>query len=147
MLKSRPFTAPPETTPQNSPRLVSVGKIGDATQGYISVIEGEKLMFDIQRVYWIYLSPEDITRGHHAHKELEQIIFAVHGEIEIELENHHGDKHRFLLDDPSVGLFIPKQTWRRLVMLSDAVLVCMASMEYDESDYIRDYNTFKNFQA
>ena len=43
--------------------------------------------FPIQRVYWLHnLNPLEV-RGHHAHRKLQQLMVAVSGSIEIELDN------------------------------------------------------------
>ena len=58
------------------PQLVSFPSIGDANLGFISVAEcGNNVPFDIKRVYWTYFTPNNVERGGHAHKQLEQLIY------------------------------------------------------------------------
>ena len=54
-----------------------------------------------------------------------------------------GNKAEFTLSEPNIGLYLPPFVWREIKFSHDAVLLCIASEEYDESDYIRDYETFK----
>lgn len=124
------------------PRLVEFSKIGSTALGYISVGENSALPFAIQRVYWTYFTPDSVIRGHHAHHDLEQLIFATSGRIEFILEGLDGRAESFMLDSPNVGLYIPKLYWRTIKFSHSAVLMCLASMEYDEEDYIRDYDKF-----
>jgi dTDP-4-dehydrorhamnose 3,5-epimerase-like enzyme len=124
--------------------LIQFEKRGSSSLGYITV--AEKLPFQIKRVYWTYYAPHEVIRGHHAHKELEQIIFAVSGSISFELENLKGEKQSFLLDKPNTGLFIPRLHWRTMEFSHNAVLLCLASEEYDEDDYIRDYTAFQSLK-
>ena len=50
------------------------------------------------------------------------------------------------LDDPSIGLYLESNIWREMFDFSeDAVLMVLASELYDESDYIRDYNSFLEY--
>lgn len=126
-----------------TPHLVQFAKIGDPALGYITVSQNSELPFSIERVYWTYYTPDSVIRGHHAHYALEQIIFATSGRIEFELEALDGAKETFVLDSPHIGLYIPKLYWRTIKFSHNAVLMCLASMEHDESDYIRDYQTFK----
>jgi dTDP-4-dehydrorhamnose 3,5-epimerase-like enzyme len=127
----------------SKPRIIEFSKIGNPGLGYISVAEGESLPFEVNRIYWTYFTPEDVTRGGHAHYELQQILLAVAGKIIIKTEMLNGDKSEFILDKPNMGLFIPKMCWREMQYTHNAVQVCIASIAYEERDYIRDYQEFK----
>lgn len=130
----------------NAPHIINFDKIGSPGLGYISIAETEKnVPFDIQRVYWTYYTPQDVIRGGHAHKALQQIIFAVAGTITFNTEDLAGNKSSFVLDHPSKGLFIPKLIWRDIHFTHNAVLLCLASEHYDELDYFRDYQEFKSY--
>ncbi|OOG68088.1 FdtA/QdtA family cupin domain-containing protein, partial [Algoriphagus sp. A40] len=96
----------------NSPQLLDFKKVGSSSLGYISI--AEELPFEIKRAYWTYYAPHEVIRGHHAHKELKQLIFAVSGSIKFELENVLGQKFNFVLDSPDIGLYIPKLHWRTM---------------------------------
>ena len=125
------------------PKLINFNKIGSSDLGYISVVENdENIPFEIKRVYWTYYTPQDVTRGGHAHYDLEQVIVAVSGTITFNTEDLQGNKVEFILDSPDKGLFIPKLIWRDIKFSHNAVLLCMASEKYIASDYIRDYKTF-----
>lgn len=126
-----------------APYLVEFSKIGSLELGYISVGEQSSLPFLIQRVYWTYCTPEAVVRGNHAHHELEQLIFATSGRIEFVLEGLDGKVETFVLDSPHLGLFVPRRYWCTIRFSREAVLMCLASMEYREDDYIRDYDAFR----
>jgi hypothetical protein len=125
------------------PFIINFPKIGESQLGYISIAEKENLPFTPKRIYWIYFTPEDVERGGHAHIELEQILVAVAGKVELNVETLDGEIYQFALDNPSKGVFIPKKSWRTIKYSHNAVQICMASIEYDEKDYIRDYGSFK----
>lgn len=124
-----------------NPQLIDFPKIGSRDIGYVSI--AEKLPFDIKRVYWTYYTPEDVARGGHAHYELEQILIAVSGTITVHTQTVTGEDNRFILTNPNQGLYIPKMCWRNLKYSHNAVQICLASQEYTEKDYIRNYETFK----
>ncbi|HRD56451.1 MAG TPA: FdtA/QdtA family cupin domain-containing protein [Ferruginibacter sp.] len=125
------------------PYLVEYPKIGNTMQGYISVSEKDNLPFEVKRVYWTYYTPENISRGGHAHHRLEQVLIAVAGKIIVETEMPGGIKDRFILESPNVGLFMPIYCWHTMQYTHNAVQICIANMAYEESDYIRDYSEFK----
>jgi hypothetical protein len=126
----------------DKPILINFTKIGTSALGYISIAEKNTLPFYPKRIYWTYFTPEDVERGGHAHLELEQILVAVAGKIELTIELKTGELFNFILDNPSKGVFIPKKCWRKMKYSHSSVQMCIASMEYDESDYIRDYIEF-----
>lgn len=128
----------------NKPKIIELSKIGSSVLGYITVAEENRnIPFDIKRVYWTYFTPQDVHRGGHAHKDLEQVIFALSGTIEFNIEDIYGNKSTFILDSPEKGLYIPSKIWRDIKFSHNAVLLCLASELYIEQDYIRDYDEFK----
>ena len=126
------------------PYLIDFSKIGTDSAGFISVVEGAALPFMPKRIYWAYGVQEGVVRGQHAHRELEQVVVAVAGVVDIMLEPVKGKHYNFRLDSPAKGLFIPKLYWRELVYSPGSVLMCIASLEYAESDYIRSLVEFKS---
>jgi hypothetical protein len=125
------------------PYMIDFGQIGASDLGYLTFIENKTMPFEVKRIYWTYYSPDNIMRGHHAHKKLQQVIFAMSGSIVFYLENSQAEQYTFTLNSPRIGLFIPEMYWRTFKMSHDAVLLCLASLEYDETDYIRNYEEFK----
>jgi hypothetical protein len=125
------------------PFIINFSKIGNDELGFISVSEKENLPFTPKRIYWTYHTPNYIERGAHAHIKLEQILIAVAGKIELTIETIDGEIYYFILDEPNKGVYIPKKTWRTMKYTQNAVQVCIASLEYDEKDYIRKYEDFK----
>lgn len=103
----------------------------------------ETVPFEIKRVYYTYGAETQTVRGHHAHKELEQILVCIYGKIEVELDDGRGTVDKTVLDSPLKGLYIGPSMWRTMKWLeSNSVLLVLASQHYNESDYIRDYKTF-----
>lgn len=131
----------------HKPQIISLSKIGSSELGYITIAESQKnIPFEIKRVYWTYYTPQDVIRGGHAHKALEQVIFAVSGTITFNTEDQHGNKETFVLDHPSKGLYIPNLIWRDIHFTHNAVLLCLASEFYEEDDYFRDFEEFKSYK-
>ena len=128
------------------PCIIEFPKLGKSSYGYISPAEKENLPFEVKRIYWTYYTPEDVERGGHSHIDLQQILIAVAGTITVNTETLNGHKQVFILDNPSIGLLIPKLCWREMKYTHNAVQMCIASIVYDERDYIRNYNDFKAFQ-
>lgn len=111
--------------------------------GSLTPIEaGHDIPFDIKRVYYIYDVPEKIRRGFHSHNRLHQALICVKGSVKITLKTPVDEK-TVLLDSPVEGLYIGPMVWREMHDFSeDAVLLVLASENYDESDYIRNYDMY-----
>ncbi|MCH7408303.1 FdtA/QdtA family cupin domain-containing protein [Belliella sp. DSM 111904] len=103
---------------------------------------GEDFDFDVKRVFWISGVPENAVRGVHAHKKEEQLLVAISGTLIIDLEDKSGIKSKFVLDEPSKGLFIPAMHWSSVEFAHDAILLGLGNMPFDEEDYIRDKDAF-----
>lgn len=111
--------------------------------GNITPIQAEiDVPFDIARLYYLYDVPGGETRGGHAHKNLHQLIVAASGSFDVILDDGT-EKKTISLNRPNFGLYVTPYIWRELVNFSSgAVLLVLASIKYDEMDYIRDYKEF-----
>lgn len=115
-------------------------------RGQLVALEEEKdIPFEVKRVYYMYDTGENVHRGFHAHRNLEQILICIHGSCKILLDNGM-EKKIISLEKPYEGLYVANNMWREMYdFSSDAVLLVLASDYYDESDYIRDYDEFLKF--
>jgi len=98
--------------------------------------------FSVARVFYAYDVVGGAVRGGHAHKALEQFIVAVMGGFTVALwdgeQRRNVDLHRAYY-----GLYVPPLIWTDLVDFSSgAVSVVLASLEFDEADYLRDPEAF-----
>jgi len=126
-------------------QLISLPKIEDR-RGNLSVIEGDTIPFDINRVYYVYDIPSGVERGGHAHKNLQQFLVALSGSFDVILNNGK-QKSTITLNKPNVGLLIKSGIWRELKNFSSgAVCLVVASDVYIEEDYIRNLKEFKRFR-
>lgn len=98
--------------------------------------------FAIKRVYYLYDVPGGESRGAHAHKELEQLIIAASGSFDVTIDDGK-NKKTFSLNRPYFGLHLKPGMWRELSNFSSgSICLVLASLLYDEADYIRDYDQF-----
>ena len=118
---------------------------GDERGNLIAIEENKNIPFEIKRVYYIFDTKDGVRRGFHAHKNLEQVLVCVNGSCEILLDDGK-EKSITKLENRNEGLFIEKMVWHEMFNFSaDCVLIVLASDYYEEKDYIRDYNEFKNY--
>lgn len=124
-------------------KLIKLSEIKDKRGNMIPLEYPKQLPFDLKRIYYIYGVPSEERRGFHSHNDLEQILIAVSGTVKILTKTPY-EEEQILLDNPNKGLYIGPMVWREMFEFSkDAVLLVLASHEYDESDYIRDYEDYE----
>jgi dTDP-4-dehydrorhamnose 3,5-epimerase-like enzyme len=127
-------------------KLIDIPKVHD-DRGSLAVIEKAIIPFDIKRVYYLYDVPSDSYRGGHAHKEQESIIIALSGSFEAVVSDGKSQK-RFMLNKPNQGLYIPTYIWREIDNFSSgAVCLVLASTEFEEAEYIRNFKEFKDYKG
>ena len=131
------------STSINDCRVISLPTIGSSRLGVITPIYNNiHIPFSIKRVYYLYDVPAGSKRGGHSHKDLNQLIVAASGSFEVVVDDGE-TKRSFVLTRPSEGLYIPSMIWRELFNFSGgSICLVLASNEYDEDDYYRDYNLF-----
>ena len=115
--------------------------------GNISVLENQKnVPFDIKRVYYLYDVPMGSERGGHAHFKLQQYVVAASGSFTFVLDDGT-EKKEIFLNHPNKALHIKPGIWREMKDFSSgSVCLVLASMEYTEQDYIRNYEDFLKFR-
>lgn len=103
---------------------------------------GGDLPFDVRRVYYLYDVPSGAVRGGHAHRALRQLVVAASGSFRVVLDDGR-ERRSVTLNRPDTGLLVVPGIWRELEDFSSgSVCLVLASAEYEESDYVRDYGDF-----
>ena len=123
--------------------IVHLPKISTAAGNITSINNHVDLPFATKRIYYLYDIPGGESRGGHAHKELYQVITALGGSFDILLDD--GIRKRiFSINRPDMGLLIVPGIWREIFNFSSGcTCFVLASEKYSETDYMRDYESFK----
>lgn len=127
-------------------KIIDLPKFLDA-RGNLSFAENFKqIPFEIKRTYWLYDVPGGENRGGHAYKENEEFIIALSGSFDVVLDDGINRKV-FSLNRSYYGLYVPKGLWREMENFStNAFALEFSSTNYCESDYVRDYEQFKQLK-
>jgi dTDP-4-dehydrorhamnose 3,5-epimerase-like enzyme len=126
------------------PYIIKFKNLGTNELGYLNIGEVDnEIPFSIQRIFWTHALPNNVIRGHHAHKKTCQILIAINGAIKVTTEKANGETQVFELTNSQEGLFLPPHVWHTMLYSDNAVQLVMCSEKYDEADYLRDHNEFK----
>lgn len=124
-------------------KLYNFPILGDERGSLVVLDKSSGIPFEIKRVYYLFGTKGDVSRGFHAHKKLHQIAFCISGRCRMVVDDGI-NKEDFLMESPSIGIDLSPMLWHEMHDFSaDCVLLVIASDEYDEADYIRDYDSFK----
>jgi len=103
-------------------------------RGNLTVIE-KVIPFDIKRIFYIY-GVDDSRRGGHRHHKTIQAAICIKGECKIH-NNNNIKEEEFHLDAPNKCLILNPEDWHEMYDFSeDAILMVLASENYDKDDYI-----------
>jgi hypothetical protein len=127
-------------------QLLNLPKIKNRAGNLTAINNQIEIPFDIKRIYYLYDVPGGESRGGHAHKNLQQLIVSASGSFDLVVDDG-SIKRVFHINRPYVGVLMPSGLWRELINFSSgAICLVLASLEYNEDDYIRDYEQFKQYK-
>jgi dTDP-4-dehydrorhamnose 3,5-epimerase-like enzyme len=120
--------------------MVPLGLVAES-RGSLCVAEAAAhVPFEIKRVYWVFGIPPGGDRAHHAHLEQHELLVAARGAFTVHSV--------YRLDSPAYGLLLPEMVWHHLDDFSDGALcLVLASGPYDASEYVHDYDEFRELMA
>lgn len=131
--------------PEALPAGVRVVEIPNHTDLRGSLAAGEvdaDFPFSPRRFFVVFDVPSQHVRGEHAHHTCAQFLVCLAGSVMVHLDD--GERRaEVVLDSRNRGILIPPLVWASQFRYSaDAVLLVLASHEYDDEDYIRNYDDF-----
>jgi dTDP-4-dehydrorhamnose 3,5-epimerase-like enzyme len=104
------------------------------TRGNLTVIENV-LPFEVKRIFYIY-GVDNSVRGGHRHHKTVQAAVCIKGECKI-FNNNGRAEQVFHLAKPSEMVVLLPEDWHSMFEFSpDAILMVLASENFDEKDYI-----------
>ncbi|MFT4803765.1 MAG: dTDP-4-dehydrorhamnose 3,5-epimerase-like enzyme [Glaciecola sp.] len=122
--------------------LIDFPLLGDDRGSLVALESHKSIPFDIKRVYYIFGTKNGVSRGFHAHKQLKQVAVCIAGSCRMVFDDGN-QRQDVMLDFATKGILIEEMYWHEMHDFSEGcVLLVLASENYDENDYIRDYQEF-----
>jgi len=97
----------------------------------------------IKRIMIFKNVPKGSSRGNHGHRRETQLFYIVRGSISVKVETRNGVEERVIVENDYINVL--PFSWTNFTFLEDDTeLIVFGSEEYDEDEYIRDYDEFKS---
>ena len=127
----------------NSSYKFALNKKGNYKIGFLIPLENDfNLPFEVKRIFYTYGVPSESNRGAHAYYNTKQVLICIYGSLKMKCFDGENEEV-YKLNQPDEALYIGPRVWRTsFEHSSDAVLLVLSSLEYNEEDYIRDYDKF-----
>ena len=104
----------------------------------------DQLPFVPVRFFVVSGVPVDSTRGTHAHRSCEQVLICLAGRVDV-TSNDGTTLAEYTLEPSSHALHIPPLVWgSQTYRTDDAILLVLASQQYDAAEYITDFAEFES---
>ena len=130
-------------SPLDACRVFKLVNFHETGRGSLTAIQsGEAFPIDIRRVFYIFDIPSLAVRGGHAHYKMNEVVVAVSGCFDVVITDG-ASQRTITLRRPDEALLLPAGVWRSLSGFSSGcVVLSICDTEYDEADYIRDFNHY-----
>ena len=113
------------------------------TRGVLGILEESELPFNVKRIFYISNVPKGIQRGGHAVINCTQLLVPIEGSCDLLIDDGFIKKEIHLSCQNDFGIIVPPLIWRKMYNFQKgSVLLVVASMGFNEKNYIRDYKTF-----
>ncbi len=128
-------------------RWINLGNVRDI-RGDLTIVQwNQHLPFEAKRVFFVHHVPSEKVRGQHAHTACQQVLVCLNGSVAVVLDDGK-QRDQVTVDRSDRGLLIPAGIWATQFRYApNSVVAVFASHDYDESDYIRDYDDFLKYRA
>lgn len=125
-------------------KILNFPKISDPRGNLTFLQNPQSIPFEPQRIFWLYDVPGGGQRGGHAYQFQQELIIALSGSFEVVITRPEGTVEKYFLNRSYYGLYLPALTWRHIENFStNSLALHLSSHCYDEDDYIRNFNVFK----
>ena len=133
-------------------KILEFENINSSKKSFLSILpELEKVLsfkFEIKRFYSLIDMSAGEVRGAHSHRETNQLIFPIRGDIEISVSIGDRIFKTYLLKSNIHCMFIPKNTYKYIRAIKGKTIVgILTDKEFDENDYVRNYEEYLIYNA
>lgn len=124
-------------------KIIDIKKVVESDGTLLVMENGNPIPFDIKRIFLVKDVAPGKSRGDHATKKTNLILFPVSGSCNVVVDNGT-EKETFFMNDSSKGLYIENMLWRSMQNFTkDCVMMAVCDREYTPGDETyEDYNEY-----
>ena len=118
------------------------------SDGKLAPIEFDRdVPFKVKRMFYVFGVYNQNDRGKHSHYKTKQLLISIAGSISVKCDDGLGGVGEWQLNQPWNALYVPEMIWdEQLYANHNSVLLVLSNTSYDTSDYIEDYEEFKEIK-
>ncbi len=112
--------------------------------GQLWVTEGmNQIPFEIKRIFCVMNVADGASRGDHATKTTNLILFPIAGSCDVVVDDGE-NKESFHMDDPTKGIYIDAMIWRSMVNFTpDCIMMAVCDRPFAPgNETYDDYNEY-----
>ena len=122
--------------------MIKINETYTNESGTLCPIKFDELPFVPQHIFYTKNVPRGGVRGRHAHLKCEQVLICIRGLINVVM--YDGFTHKTLSLRNEQCAYLPPMVWSQQHFDEDnSILLVLSSHPYDENDYIRDIEIYK----
>ena len=126
------------------PYLIDFPSSADDRGVLTSIEAAGDIPIKISRIFYMHSMTKD--RGGHSHIDTDQVVVLLHGSANLKLTSSDDTTSNYLLDDPCVGLYLPRLTFVEICDPSDdAVCLVLANTHYDMAKSLRTMQDYRAY--
>jgi hypothetical protein len=123
-------------------KIKNLKKFSDKTGVLVPISLKINIPFKTKRIFIIH-GKKNYYRADHAHLKCSQFLIPLYGTIVVNYENKKKKSTKILSFKKNNNLLLKPMTWCKIKFnSSNSKLMVFCDMEYDPSDYIKDYKNF-----
>jgi len=124
-------------------RTIDIKMVTEADGKLLVMEEGSPVPFEIKRIFWIKDVAEGSSRGDHATKKTNLILFPLCGRCDVEVDDGT-NRERIEMSDVTKGIYIEKMIWRSMKNFTpDCIMMAVADRPFEPgNETYDDYDQF-----
>ncbi len=124
-------------------KMVDIKMVTEADGRLLVMEEGSPVPFEIKRLFWVKDVTPGSSRGDHATKKTNLILFPLCGQCEVEVDDGV-NRETIVMDDPTKGIYIENMIWRSMKNFTpDCIMMAVTDRKFEPGN--ETYDDYEEF--